>query len=475
MLRIITVLLAHGIIVIPMQYYTIASIREIVFQYRVEWSRRSQLYIIAVLVIANLVLLCITLLGIPFLSPDFDGRQILAVGYFSSVAVVALLCLLFASLQTLNRIFSLSNQRLATAKQPCNAIGGQRGDRWRVANHLSAAPEGGNFSPESAPSNAACGGDQGLGDSKRRPLIYASDVSRRSFLRFAGLTGVAATFGAAGYGLREGYQNPVLNEYKLFHPTFEGMTNPVTIVQVTDLHFGWYFGANELENLVERLNSIAADAVVLTGDIFHSRFTAVEVAEPTLRKLIPRRYGNYAVMGNHERYVGTKRSLASFRRSNLIHLGDKWVSLKNQSATIHLAGLDDLLQEWPPAPESETFQELMDKSPKGPGMRILLCHRPSILPLASYRNFDLVLAGHTHGGQMIIPLPGHPKGFTPASFFSYYTHGWYRKFHCRMYVNEGAGLIFFPWRINCPPEIGIFHLVPRSTTVTHVRRAGGEI
>ncbi len=470
MLRIVTVLLVYGIMVIPTQWYAITSIRKIVFQHGAESSRRSQYYTIGVLTVTNLILLCVILLGIPFLPPDFPGRQFLAVAYFSSVAVFVLICLLFASLLALSWVFPISNRPVVTTEQPCDSMGGPRGAQRRVDTDLSTAREGENFAPQSGQPAAVCDRDKELHNAKKWPGNHVGDVSRRSFLRFAGLTGLAATFGTAGYGLREGYQNPVLNEYELSLPTLGGMRNPVTIVQVSDLHFGWYFGANELENLVERLNSVAADAVVLTGDIFHSRFTAVEAAEPTLRKLIPRRYGNYAIMGNHERYVGTKRALASFRRSNLLHLGDKWASLEHQGTTIHLAGLDDLLVEWPPAPESETFQALMDKSPKRPGMRILLCHRPSILPLAAYARFDLVLAGHTHGGQMIIPRPGHPKGFTPASFFSYYTHGWYRKFQCRMYVNEGVGLIFFPWRINCPPEIGIFHLVPRSTTVTNARR-----
>jgi len=288
---------------------------------------------------------------------------------------------------------------------------------------------------------------------------------------------MTASAGAMGYGLSEGFQGPVVNEFEISHKSLEGLVKPVTVVQVTDLHFGWFCDAPELERLVGLLNSIKADAVILTGDIFHSQYTPVESSEPILRKLIPRRYGNLVVMGNHELYVGGARSLESFRKSGLTHLGNKWISLQGEGAVIHVGGLDDLLVDWVPTPESETFGRLMDRSPRGAGMRILLCHRPSILPLASYGGFDLVLAGHTHGGQMVIPWPGSSRGLSPAGVVSYYTHGWYRKFRCRMYLNRGAGLIYVPWRINCPPEIGVFHLVsPADKTeresAPRVRRIG---
>jgi uncharacterized protein len=63
---------------------------------------------------------------------------------------------------------------------------------------------------------------------------------------------------------------------------------------------------------------------------------------------------------------------------------------------------------------------------------------------------------------MIIPWPGRSKGLSPAGIVSHYTHGWYRKFRCGMYLNRGVGLAYVPWRINCPPEIGVFHLVSPS-------------
>jgi predicted MPP superfamily phosphohydrolase len=97
-------------------------------------------------------------------------------------------------------------------------------------------------------------------------------------------------------------------------------------------------------------------------------------------------------------------------------------------------------------------------------VRILLSHRPSILEVASVAGFDLVLAGHIHGGQIIVPVPGSVRGVSLAAIASRYTHGWYRHGDCRMYLNRGAGLTFVPFRVNCPPEIAVFRLMPHTKT-----------
>ncbi|MBI4961973.1 MAG: metallophosphoesterase [Desulfomonile tiedjei] len=478
MLRIIIVLLVHGIILLPMQWYAIRAIRKDVIQTRGAFSRRGLVYIILILVAANYAVLCLTLFGTPFNPHDFLGRQFLAIAYFSYLLLVAGFCISFVGLKALGRAMRLL-RRFFRKPKPVRDTGRLRESPRPIDEKVFAEKERGVISekPEAVPQ----GSDTypSVHEAKQLPQIHLHDISRRSFLRWAGAAGMAASAGAMGYGLSEAYQSPVINEFELSHPSLYGLQKRVSFIQVTDLHFSWFFGPTELERLVERLNSIEGHAVVFTGDVFHSRYTPVESSEPILRKLVPRQYGNYVIMGNHERYVRTERSLASFRRSNLTHLGDKWISFEDQGAAIHLGGLDDVLADWVPTPESQIFRTLMDGSPSGPGMRILLCHRPSILPLAAYGRIDLVLAGHTHGGQMIIPWPERPRGLTAAGLLSPYTHGWYKKFGCRMYLNRGAGLVFFPWRINCPPEIGVFHLVAPShkkgeERVSTVRRIGGS-
>jgi len=281
--------------------------------------------------------------------------------------------------------------------------------------------------------------------------------SRRSFLKWSGAVGLTATIGLAA-SQATASRIPVKEQFDVFHPSLEGIIRPITIIQATDLHFGFFFGVDDLASLVTSLNTIEADALMLTGDIFHSGHTVIQEAVPLLQELIPRGHGNYVVTGNHEYYAGEKRCVKALEASGLRVLRDEWISIEEQGRSIHLGGLDDVLTTWPSDPDFPIFRRFIRNAPPGPGMRILLCHRPTVFPAASHSEIDLVLAGHTHGGQIIIPWPGEKRGLSPLSLVSDYVQGWYRAGRCRMYVSRGVGRNYLPLRINCPPEISVFHL-----------------
>jgi predicted MPP superfamily phosphohydrolase len=92
-----------------------------------------------------------------------------------------------------------------------------------------------------------------------------------------------------------------------------------------------------------------------------------------------------------------------------------------------------------------------------PGTSILLCHRPYYFPQAAERSIDLVLSGHTHGGQVVFGQVGDAI-LTPAALASRYVWGEYRIGKASMYVSRGIGTVGVPIRINCPPEITLLTL-----------------
>ncbi len=282
-------------------------------------------------------------------------------------------------------------------------------------------------------------------------------TTRRGFLKIAATSSLTIATGIGIKGMADAYSSPVIENYELVHELLN-ITKPIKLIHVTDCHFGMFFGPHELGNMVDQLNALEGDALCITGDVFHSSRTLVEQATPILGKLKTRSLGNFAVLGNHDFYAGESRSVENLQAAGLTLLRNQWIPLKVENSIIHLGGIDDPLINWMRTQEVWGFDPFMEKVPSTQGIRILLSHRPDVFRYAVAQKIDVVLAGHTHGGQVIIPVPRRKKGISIADVVSKYSHGWYKRQVSRMYVNRGVGLTFLPWRLHCHPEIAIIKL-----------------
>jgi len=309
-----------------------------------------------------------------------------------------------------------------------------------------------------------------LGGQARSAASDPPDPSRRAFLKWGSAAGLTTAVVLAGHGVVRAYGRPLIDEFDVSHPALKHLERPVSFIHITDFHIGMFFGLEELEKIVERVNAIEADALVVTGDIFHSPLSPIEETVPILKRLRPRRYGNFAVLGNHDFYAGERRSVEAIEQSGLTLLRDEWITFTEGTARIHLGGIDDPIENWITGKNFPGFRDFVGTIPGTDGIRILLSHRPTILPYAAETSIDLVLAGHIHGGQIIVPVPGTDRGVSLAALVSPFTHGWYRAHDCRMYLSRGIGLTFVPWRINCPPEITVFRLRPPGTRRDETKR-----
>jgi uncharacterized protein len=302
------------------------------------------------------------------------------------------------------------------------------------------------------------------GSGKAMQIAYPHPT-RRAFLRAATASGLMAAAGFGLEGLAEAYSRPVVEKYELFHDLLEDAAKPITLIHVTDCHFGMFFGLDELRNLVDQLNSLHGDALCFTGDIFHSARAVVEQATPVLKQLKDRPLGNFAVLGNHDFYAGEMRSVENLKAAGFTLLRNQWITFGVGNLTLHMGGVDDPLIRRIRGNEFPRFDTLVRNAPVESGLRILLSHRPAIFPHAAKQKIDLVLAGHTHGGQIVIPVPGRERGMSVADLVSEYTHGWYKTDTSSMYLNRGVGLTFLPWRIHCPPEIAVIQLNPAEKVI----------
>jgi predicted MPP superfamily phosphohydrolase len=231
------------------------------------------------------------------------------------------------------------------------------------------------------------------------------------------------------------------------------------IVQISDLHIGNVLVGDRLSRIVEAVNALEPDVVALTGDIFD--FDPRFVEDGALRLgALRARHGVYLVLGNHDIYTGSEivADALSRRAPGLRLLRDERVRLPT-AEPLYLVGVEDpgRATTWTAQGiELAALDELGSGHPED-GPTVLLVHRPEAFPQASRLGFPLVLAGHTHGGQIALPTRG--GRWNLARVITRFVRGVYRENGSTLYVNRGAGFAGPALRFNCPREIATIELV----------------
>jgi uncharacterized protein len=280
------------------------------------------------------------------------------------------------------------------------------------------------------------------------PSVVHFDKARRQFLRngMYGLT--AATFGGTAYGMLIGKNGCDINEETILIPGLPHEWNGFSIGLVTDIHSSMYMRKPEMAEYVRRLNDLGTDIVVVGGDLVNGSPDEIyPLAEAFSNLKAP--MGAFGVLGNHDFYSRSPDTIARVASEAGIHmLRDERISLTRNGTRLHLVGIDDVGS----GNAAETKIRQAQGTIRSKGTQILLCHRPYFLEQAAALGVDLVLSGHTHGGQLVFGRIGN-TAFTPAALASNYVWGHYRHDACQMYVSRGIGTVAVPVRINCPPEL----------------------
>ncbi len=226
------------------------------------------------------------------------------------------------------------------------------------------------------------------------------------------------------------------------HADLEGFR----LVLLTDLHAGPFVSAASLEHLITRTIRLDPDLVLLGGDHLSSRIAEFDVLRPALEHLRAP-HGVFAVLGNHDYYTGEADSVRRrLEESGIEVLHNRCVTIRRGAGALTLAGVDDLLMG---TVDLAAALRNADDSPV-----ILLSHHPDIVFEAAQHDVDLVLSGHTHGGQ--IRLPGLPPLVRQSRYGL--LEGRYRVDDTELIVSRGSGAVGLPFRLHCPPEIVLLHL-----------------
>ena len=218
------------------------------------------------------------------------------------------------------------------------------------------------------------------------------------------------------------------------------------LVHLSDIHHSPFTSLEHIVRTVKLANTLKPDMFVLTGDyVSHESEYIAPVAE-VLGKL-ESEFGTFACLGNHDHWTDAELVTKHFRESNIDVLINEGLRFEARGASFWIAGVDDYM-----VGKTDLRSALRGAFPDE--MKMLLAHNPVIVRQAARADVDLMLSGHTHGGQ--VKIRDDEKRVLPQRKLK---NGLHRRRDTQIYITRGIGTVVLPVRFQCPPEISLIELV----------------
>jgi predicted MPP superfamily phosphohydrolase len=276
----------------------------------------------------------------------------------------------------------------------------------------------------------------------------AKRPARKPFLRRPELITLALGGSESQPSARPFTPDPEITDTTIWLRRLPAAHDGLKIVQLTDLHHSLFTHLEEIKRAVHLSNRLRPDLVVLTGDYVTLSRDYIWPLARALGKLRAR-LGVFAVLGNHDFQVDADEVTRALRAERIRVLRNSHYALRAGSAALWMVGIDDL---WWQADDLDAAL----RSVPARDAKILLCHNPLGIHQASQKGIDLVLAGHTHGGQVLLPVVGSFIGRSKLG--ERFIAGWNRLNNTQIYISRGIGKVLVPLRVGCPSEITCLRL-----------------
>jgi len=290
---------------------------------------------------------------------------------------------------------------------------------------------------------------------------------RRVFIRKAGLVVAAIPFTSMLYGITKGKYNFKVNKVNLSFKNLPKAFDGFRIVQISDIHSGSFDSKESVIAGIDLVNKQNADVILFTGDLVNNDSREIEPFIDDF-KTLKAKNGVYSTLGNHDYGDYKKWDSNEDKQANLellfeYHKKMKFKLLNNENSSI-TRGDSKIgiygVENWgnPPFPQVGDLDKALKGSENIP-FKILMSHDPThwkkkVLPHPTH--FDLTLAGHTHGMQFGIDIPGFK--WSPIKYIYPEWAGLYKEAKQYLYVNRGFGFLGFPGRAGIMPEITVIEL-----------------
>lgn len=228
-------------------------------------------------------------------------------------------------------------------------------------------------------------------------------------------------------------------------PSLPQALSGLTITHLSDLHFTGDIGRPYFDYVVDQANLLGSDLVIISGDIIESPDCESWIQETLGRLQAP--LGKYYVLGNHDKRMPNVAHVRQLlEATGLVNLGGRWLHAELRGCRVLLAGNE---RPWFAAVPEESLAEEA-ASPSNAAFRLLVSHSPDQFRWARRHGFDLMLAGHNHGGQVRLPLLG--PLISPSLYGTRYSGGVYFEAPTLLHVSRGISGEH-PLRWNCLPEL----------------------
>jgi uncharacterized protein len=290
------------------------------------------------------------------------------------------------------------------------------------------------------------------------------NYSRRDFLKLIKIISVqAVVLGFTGYEYSTKFElnwievtNLSLKLHRL-DPAFRG----IKLVQISDFHIGQWINEEQLDHVIRIALEQAPDYCILTGDYLeyrpYDRPNEITTYEDSLNIIrssfsrLPTFCPTIAILGNHDHKVNAGWVEQPLSEAGVSVLRNSVITIRSGNSELHIAGVDDVCQSM------HRLDKVMDALPNN-GAAILLAHEPDFADIsAATGRFDLQLSGHSHGGQIVLPVIGPPL---LPEMGRKYPSGLYNVDDMLLYTNRGVGVTTINARFSCRPEISVFTLEP---------------
>jgi uncharacterized protein len=288
-------------------------------------------------------------------------------------------------------------------------------------------------------------------------------LNRRAFLKKVGWSGAALAAGAAAYAAWIEPTRVQVNRLRVAVRGLPRAFDGLTIAQLSDLHRSHEVSSAYLNHCVDLANALEPDLIALTGDYLTYVWDRIwlewailgdrQSAPDFLRDVAAcvgrarARYGVFACLGNHDRWYDATAVAGALRGAGVTVLRNEHAAVRIGGEPLPIVGIDDPWGGWADLPGAFAGVDAP--------FALVLMHRPDFFEHWVRKGAHLILAGHTHGGQVDLPLIGPP---VMSRLGRKYPHGLFRRDDVQMYVNRGLGVTPPAVRFNCPPEISFFRL-----------------